>query len=291
MADFVNELMGHDTSDPDRKTACDAGASPLRIHDLQGASAAKRLGTKFHYFTEIDSTNSYARRLAEQGAGEGEVVIAEQQNAGRGRSGRSWFSPPFVNLYTSIVLRPKLAPAHAPQITLMAAVALAETVAGFIPSRPAIKWPNDILVDGKKVAGILTESSCTAVGIEFVILGIGVNLNLPRARMPETIRDRATSLMEIAGKPLSRELFLRRLIQDLDRCYGILGDLGFAAIAPRWETYFGLRGRRVRVEMIDEALSGTATGIDSDGALLLEDEAGVIHRVLAGDVIPLEDRT
>jgi BirA family biotin operon repressor/biotin-[acetyl-CoA-carboxylase] ligase len=95
--------------------------------------------------------------------------------------------------------------------------------------------------------------------------------------------------MEVAGKTLSRELFLRRLIQDLDRCYGILGDLGFAAIAPRWEAYFALRGRRVRVEMVDETLSGTATGIDGDGALLLEAEDGVLHRVLAGDVIPLGD--
>jgi BirA family biotin operon repressor/biotin-[acetyl-CoA-carboxylase] ligase len=264
--------------------------NPLSLDEIQGALGTKRLGTRFHYFQEIDSTNSYARRLADAGVPEGEVVIAERQSEGRGRLGRSWVSPPFSNLYCSLVLRPALAPAHAPQITLMAAVALADTIASFVADRrPAIKWPNDILIDGKKLAGILTESACDAKRIEFVILGMGVNLNFPRERMPETIRDRATSLTEVTGKTLSRELFVRRLIQDLDRCYGILGDLGFAAIAPRWEAYFALRGRRVRVEMVGEAINGTATGIDGDGALLLEAEDGVLHRVLAGDVIPLGD--
>jgi len=271
------------------KKAAELGNSPLRLDSIQGALATKRLGTKFHYFEEIDSTNSHARRLAETGAPEGEVVIAERQFEGRGRLGRSWESPPYSNLYFSLLLRPALAPVHAPQMTLMAAVALADTVAAFVVEPPAIKWPNDILLQGRKVAGILTESSCDAKRIEFVILGIGVNLNFPRERMPETIRDRATSLMEVGGKSFSRENFLRRLIQDLDRCYGILEDFGFDAIAPRWEAYFALRGRRVRVEMVDEVISGTATGIDGDGALLLEAEDGVLRRVLAGDVIPLGD--
>jgi len=275
------------SKNPDRKPAAPVENNPLSLDVIDGALGTKRLGTKFHYFQEIDSTNSYARRLAEAGAPEGEVVIAEYQSDGRGRLGRNWVSPPFSNLYCSLVLRPALAPAHAPQITLMAAVALADTVAAFVAEPPAIKWPNDILIRGKKLAGILTESSCDAKRIEFVILGIGVNLNFPRERMPETIRDRATSLMEVGRKSFSRENFLRRLIQDLDRCYGILEDLGFDAIAPRWEAYFALRGRRVRVEMVDEVISGTATGIDGDGALLLEAEDGVLRRVLAGDVIPL----
>jgi len=275
--------------DPDRRPAAEVQNNPLSLDEIQGALGTKRLGTKFHYFEEIDSTNSHVRRLAETGAPEGEVVIAERQFEGRGRLGRSWESPPYCNLYFSLLLRPALAPVHAPQITLMAAVALADTVAAFVVEPPVIKWPNDILLQGKKVAGILTESSCDAKHIEFVILGIGVNLNFPRERMPETIRDRATSLMEVGGKSFSRENFLRRLIQDLDRCYGILEDFGFDAIAPRWEAYFALRGRRVRVEMVDEVISGTATGIDGDGALLLEAEDGVLRRVLAGDVVPLGD--
>ena len=277
------------SSDPDRKSAFDVGASPLRIDDLQGEAAANRLGIKFHYFPELDSTNSYARRLAQQGAPEGEVVIAERQSEGRGRLGRSWVSPPYRNLYCSLLLRPTLAPAHAPQITLMAAVALADTVASFVAEPPEIKWPNDILLRGKKLAGILTESSCDSQRIEFVIVGIGVNLNFPAELMPEAIRHRATSLMEVAGTRVSRETFLRRLIHDLDRCYGILEESGFDALAPRWQARFGLRGKRVRVEMGSELLTGRAVGIDGDGALLVEDDRGERQRVVAGDVTAVED--
>jgi BirA family biotin operon repressor/biotin-[acetyl-CoA-carboxylase] ligase len=262
---------------------------PLQLEELQNGLVCQRLAVKFHHYLEIDSTNTHARQLAESGAAEGEIVIAEQQTRGRGRLSRNWISPAFVNLYLSVVLRPELPPAHAPQITLMAAVALADTVACFTPDPPAIKWPNDILVCGKKLAGILTESSLTAERINYVILGIGVNINFPHALMPEAIRGHATSLMECAGRAVSREAFLGRLIQHLDRCYGILGEAGFDRIAPRWEAYFSLRGKRVRVDMGDEALAGVAKGIDNDGALIVEGERGQFHRILAGDVVPLTD--
>ena len=274
-------------NEPD-KNAAQVEPVPLRLDQIRGGLKVQRLGTQFHYFKELDSTNSCARRLAEQGAREGEVVIAEQQAEGRGRLGRSWVSPPYRNLYASVILRPNLAPVCAPQITLMAAVALADTVASFIAESPKIKWPNDILIGGKKLAGILTESSCDSRRIEFVILGIGANLNFPRESMPDHIRERATSLMEVAGKSVSREIFVRRLIQDLDRCYGILEESGFDAIAPRWQARFGLRGKRVRVEMVDEVLIGKAVGIDPDGALLVEGDDGALQRVIAGDVTPVE---
>lgn len=276
-------------SEPDRNTTRDNRSRRLRLDDVAGSLVCRRLGVKLHYHLEIDSTNIHARQLAENGAAEGEIVIAEQQTRGRGRLGRSWVSPPFVNLYLSVVLRPKLPPAHAAQITLMAAVALADTVSCFAPDPPAIKWPNDILLRGKKLAGILTESSITAEKVNYVILGIGVNLNFPQALMPDAISRRATSLMECAGKRVSREAFLARLIHDLDRCYGILGERGFDAIAPRWEARFSFRGKRVRVEMGDQGLSGIAKGIDRDGALIVEGAGGQCHRVLAGDVIPLAD--
>ncbi len=275
--------------DPDSHKAKDDLSQHLRLHEITGDRVYQRLGIKLHYFSEIDSTNKQARELAEKGALEGEIVIAEQQTRGRGRLGRNWVSPPFLNLYLSVILRPKLPPAHAAQVTLMAAVALADTVAGFTPDTPAIKWPNDILLRGKKLAGILTESSITAERVNYVILGIGVNLNYPHALMPEAIRERATSLMECAGKTVSREAFLGRLIHDLDRCYGILGEAGFDAIAPQWEAYFNFRGERVRVEGGGEALAGIAKGIDRDGALIIEREGGQYHRVFAGDVIPLAE--
>jgi BirA family biotin operon repressor/biotin-[acetyl-CoA-carboxylase] ligase len=257
---------------------------PLDLKSIRQRLAAQRLGTEFHYFAEIGSTNTYARRLAEQGARDGELVIADSQTEGRGRLGRHWVSPPNVNLYLSFVLRPKLPPARAPQITLMAAVALAETLKFFLPVPPSIKWPNDIIVDGKKLAGILTEVTCGTDSVEFVILGIGVNVNYPVALMPEEIRECATSVLIECQNKVSREDLLQRLIQDLDRCYGEIEENGFAPLAPRWEAYFGWRGQRVRIELLDQIVFGIAKGIDRDGALVLEDAQGRVQRVIAGDV-------
>lgn len=275
--------------EPDNRQRSARIEGPLQLQQVRDGLTTRRVGTNLHYFSEIDSTNSYARRLAEQGAGAGEVIIAEAQTRGRGRLGRSWISPPFVNLYFSVILRPRLPPVHAPQLTLMAAVALADTIASFIRTPPSIKWPNDIVVGGKKLAGVLTESSCDSERIEFVILGIGVNLNYPVALMPEVIRERATSIVSLTNNNVCREAFVRRLIQDLDRCYGELEEDGFDALATRWEALFGLRGKKVRVEMTDRILIGTAKGIDRDGALILEGEEGKRQRIVAGDVFPAED--
>jgi BirA family transcriptional regulator, biotin operon repressor / biotin---[acetyl-CoA-carboxylase] ligase len=258
------------------------------IREVEKGLAPTRLGPCFHYFPELDSTNNYARSLAERGAPEGSIVIAEQQTQGKGRLGRHWVSPPYVNLYCSIILRPTLLPAHTPQITLTAAVALADALAGFSPEAPAIKWPNDILAGGKKLAGVLAEAVSSSHRVEFVILGIGVNLNFALEAMPAEIRQRATSLSALAGKGVSREEFLRRLIHDLDRCYGILEVTGFAAIAPLWNARFGLRGRRVRVEMTDRTILGRAVGLGVDGTLTIESPDGERHRIVAGDVIPVE---
>jgi BirA family biotin operon repressor/biotin-[acetyl-CoA-carboxylase] ligase len=263
-------------------------ASELRIRDIEEALGTTRLGTRFYYFPELDSTNNYARALAERGAPEGVVVIAEQQTQGRGRLARRWESPPYLNLYCSIILRPTLPPARAPQITLTAAVALSEAIASFSPVPPAIKWPNDILTAGKKLAGVLTEAVVDQRKVEFVILGIGVNLNYSFEAMPAGIRERATSLSILTGQKVKREDFCRRLIQDLDRCYAVLEEQGFAALAPLWDARFGLRGRAVRVDMADRSVTGRAVGIDAEGLLIVE-SAGAQQRIIAGDVIPLED--
>jgi BirA family biotin operon repressor/biotin-[acetyl-CoA-carboxylase] ligase len=261
----------------------------LRVDKVQEGLAAQRLGTKFHYFGEIDSTNSRARELAEAGATEGEIVVAEMQSAGRGRLGRKWASPPHANVYFSVILRPNMTPAYAPQITLVAAVALADTIAEFLPNEPLIKWPNDIMAGGKKLAGILTELSCDAERVNYVVLGIGVKINYPLETMPEEIRARATSMLELTGKTTDRESFLKRLIQGLDRCYGELEAAGFDTLAARWLARFGLRGRRVRVDLLDQSVVGRAEGIDRDGALLLADDSGALQRIVAGDVIPVEN--
>lgn len=264
------------------------GATPLDVELARAGLDTRRLGVKFHYFPSIDSTNAEARRLAESGAAEGEIVLAETQSQGRGRQGRAWESPPLTNLYLSVILRPHLPPVHAPQITLMAAVALAETVGAFLTRQPAIKWPNDILVDGKKLAGILTEAACDSARVEYVILGIGLNLNYCADSMPVPLRQRATSIAQLIGQAVARESVLRRLIQDLDRCYGELEACGFEGLRQRWEQRFVWRGRRVRVELGEEVMIGRAQGIEPSGALILEDEEGQRRSIVAGEVIPLE---
>ena len=265
-----------------------ASGAPLDLSWVREILGATRLGNKFHCFEQIGSTNTHARELAESAAAEGEVVIAESQTHGRGRLGRRWESPPSTNLYFSIVLRPKLAPQHAAQITLMAAVAVADAVASFIAQEVTIKWPNDILVDGRKLAGILTEACCNAGRVEYVILGVGINVNTAIDSMPDDIRRGATSLFDLTGKNVPRENVLHRLIRDLDRCYGVLEASGFDALRPRWEARFNLRGKRVRAELDGQVVTGRACGIDRNGALVLEDENGMLKTIIAGDVIPLE---
>jgi len=262
--------------------------SSLDIDGIKKRLEAKRLGGKVHYFAELGSTNVHARMLAEQGAAEGEIVIAEAQTHGRGRLGRRWESPPGVNLYLSVILRPRLMPVHAPQITLMAAVALAETVAPLIKQAPVIKWPNDILVNGKKLAGVLSEAACDPQRIDHVILGIGLNVNYQVTLMSPEIRQRATSVADLTGGPIDRETVTVRLIHNLDRCYGELDEYGFEALRSRWDTFFGLRGRRVRIENGEDVVIGCALGIDRIGALIVEDDFGRLQNVYAGDVIPLE---
>jgi BirA family biotin operon repressor/biotin-[acetyl-CoA-carboxylase] ligase len=193
-----------------------------------------------------------------------------------------------VNLYLSVILRPKLLPRHAPQITLTAAVALAETVHSFLSEAPHIKWPNDILVGGRKLAGILTEAACDAERVQYVILGVGLNVNYRRESMPEELRVRATSMADSAGEKIPRETVLARLIHHLDRCYGDLDDGGFDTLRSRWQAYFGLRDRTVRAEHGGKTVVGRAVGIEPEGGLIVEDDQGRRVTIIAGDVIPAE---
>jgi len=270
------------------KSATEPSAPPLRLGELRRPLGTQRLGRTIHYLTEVDSTNRYAHDLARQAAEEGEVVLAEGQTQGRGRMGRSWISPSYLNLYLSVILKPRLPSTQVPQITLAAGVAVAETLESFLGLPPKIKWPNDILMEGKKVAGILAESWCEADQVRFVILGIGVNLNYPQEKMPEAIKEIATSTLILTGKPVDRTAFAVRLIQDLDRCYGDLVEKGFSSVAQRWEGFFGFRGKKVRATVADQSIVGKAVGIDSTGALILERDEGEREIVVSGEIIPIE---
>lgn len=268
-----------------------AGAMDSRIDEPRALAAdailrglaLKRL-VKICCFDEVDSTNRLARDLARQGAAEGTVIIAEAQTHGRGRMGRVWISPPGVNLYISFLLRPELHPTQASKLTLTAAVAVAETVASYVPFSPRIKWPNDILLRGRKTAGILCELVCEAERSLFAVVGVGINLNFSPSLMPPELRYVATSLMGALGKPVDRLDFTRTLIQKMDTWYVTLTEGGFTPIADRWRRYARLEGRRIRVTQVDATFTAKAMDLDIDGALIVQTDDGTARRIVAGDI-------
>jgi BirA family biotin operon repressor/biotin-[acetyl-CoA-carboxylase] ligase len=244
----------------------------------------KWIGRTIHHFQTLDSTNSKAYQLALNGAKEGEVVISESQEKGRGRLGRQWFSPPFLNLYISVILRPKISPHQASLITLMAAVATAEAIQKFSGFLPLIKWPNDILLRGRKAAGLLNEIHSEMDRIHFVILGVGVNLNMDEKMFSKEIRAVATSLKIEIGRTVSRKAFLQFFLQELEKWYSIFLEEGGAVILKAWRDRAHIKGRQVKVTSFGETVAGIAIDVDSDGALILETEDGKQKRVVAGDI-------
>jgi len=262
-------------SAPDRLTATE-----IRPH-LTG----EILGRELHWAETVDSTNTWARRLARAGAGEGTVVLAEGQTAGRGRLGRGWFSPPGVNVYMSVVLRPSVPPARAPQLTLVAGSAVAATIAATVGGlRPALKWPNDVLLSGRKVAGLLTEMDSEADRVAFVVLGIGVNLNASADDLRRGVGATATSILAATGCSVARAAFVGRLLGELEGRYRRYLADGFEALREEWESYSCVTGREITVAGPDGERRGRAVGVDAEGALMLREPGGGVVRVLAGDV-------
>ena len=256
--------------------------APLSAAAIRGHLGTSWLGREIVCRDEVDSTNTLARDLGRGGATHGTVVIAEAQNAGRGRLGRGWVSPPGRNLYLSVVLRPVVAPEEVSQLTLVAGVATCEAVREWCPDA-RIKWPNDVLVGGRKVVGILCEMEVGDAG-PMVIAGIGVNLNAALEDFPEELRDKAGSLAIALGKRIDRARFTARLLDRLEQRLDRFAGRGFADVASAWETLSGMVGESVRVQQPGGIVEGRVLGLDADGALRLAAPSGVEHRVVAGDV-------
>jgi len=240
------------------------------------------------YFRETDSTNLRAKSLASDGAPEGTVVVAESQTQGRGRRGRSWFSPSGEGIYTSIILRPSISPNEAPKLTLMASVAVAETLLSMTSLNINIKWPNDILVKGRKIAGILTEISMEMDRIDYIVIGVGINVNTHRKSLPTDIRDIATSVFMETGKPFPRIALLRAYLEWLEIYYETFKTKGFEPVMNRWKTLADIIGHRVSVDMIDRVRVGEVLDVDKDGFLILKEQGGALERIISGDVTLLE---
>jgi BirA family biotin operon repressor/biotin-[acetyl-CoA-carboxylase] ligase len=264
---------------PDRLTSLEL-LPLLETHDL---------GRTVHAFEAVDSTNAVAFRLAVEGAEHGELVVAEQQTQGRGRRGRSWSSPAHLNLYCSLVLRPELPPQRAPELTLLAAVAVAESLrAAGVPAD--IKWPNDLLFGGRKIAGILTELSADPDRIHFVVLGIGINLNARREDFVPEVAEVATSVLEASGRPVSRAAFAAALFGRLEEWLDLHAAEGFRPVRERWRALSATLGQEVLVTSERREIRGVAVDIDEDGALRVRTVDGTEERVLAGDVEQVRPR-
>jgi len=253
----------------------------LNTHDL---------GQVVHWYEEVASTNDVAKRLAEDGAAHGEVVVAETQTAGRGRRGRSWSSPPGRNLYLSAVLRPDLPPARAPELTLLASVALCQAVrhAG-VPA--SIKWPNDLVAGGgRKLAGVLLEMAAEPDQLQWVVLGVGVNVNARPEDFPEDVRPLATSVAIERGEPVPRALFAAAALSTLEEWLDRHAEEGFGPVRDAWRSMSDTLGREVRVRIAGGSdVEGVAEDVDEGGALLVR-VGGAVERVLAGDVEALRPR-
>ena len=282
-----------------------------------------RIGWRVHYYDEVDSTQRIAVEFANQAAAQGTVVIAELQNAGRGRMGRQWHSPPGVNLYATIILRPAMPLNEVPRLSLVAGVAAAEALETVAPGRVALKWPNDVWlrtgdVNGgagdatarasgqtadasdltpdpfpkgreskiawRKAGGIIAEAVTDgSQRLQCVLLGIGLNLNLAREQVPSELRDNATSVLIATGRRCDRIALAGALFKRLDTRYMETETRGFGVIRPLWEHFSALTGRSVVVVDTGARIAGVVKGIDADGALLLETTGRTI-RILTGDV-------
>ncbi len=258
-------------------------AASLYPWEVSAGLQTSEFGNKIHYFSELDSTNSLAYELALAGASEGEVVVAEAQNRGRGRLERVWISPPGVNIYASLILRPRVAMEQVAQISLLAALALARSCSRIWPVSPGLKWPNDVFLGDKKVAGILSEARTEGGEVRFVVSGIGINVNLDPGDLPEEVRARATSVAEFLGYPVARLQLGRAFLEDFEEIYHDFLRWGLSPFLEEWDRQSILKGRRVRVSGAQE-WEGEVTGLDPSGALRLNDREGKTRVVLAGDI-------
>ncbi|MFQ6064369.1 MAG: biotin--[acetyl-CoA-carboxylase] ligase [Candidatus Bathyarchaeia archaeon] len=241
------------------------------------------VGRETHHFAEITSTNDVAKELAAKGAKEGTLVISETQTLGRGRLGREWASPE-GGLWFSIILRPKVDPRDAPKLTFTAAVAVARAIREMFNLEAEIKWPNDVLICGKKVCGILTETSIKGEIVDFVVVGVGINANASLDSFPENLRDTITSLKEEIKEEIEREEFLCALLEKLEHYYKLFLQKEFDLILEEWRRLARFLGQYVEVASFDERIKGLAVDVDQDGALVIKLRNGTAKRVKEGDL-------
>ena len=262
-------------------------ASPDLLHAddlLSRLDGTQVIGRDIRVFQKTTSTNDIIEKLARDGVAEGAVVFAESQTSGRGRLGRSWVSPAGKGLWFSILLRPKLTPQAVTRLTIATATSLARAVRNATGVTAQIKWPNDLLIQGRKVSGILTELSAELDHVKYVIIGIGMNINLTENDLPAELRPIATSLRIASGTAINRPGFAAEVLRQLDADYRRLNEGEFRGVAEEWESISGTLGQDVEVQTGSRVVRGRAESLDSDGALLVRTQHGHLERIMGGDV-------
>jgi len=255
--------------------------------EIQRGLSTNYIGKEIHYFPELKSTNIMAKEKAlhiEERIAEGTLIITERQSAGKGRLGREWFSPA-GGIWLSIILYPQLSPSYISRITLMTAVAAVKAIEICTQIEPQIKWPNDILINEKKVCGILTEISAELDIINWLVVGIGINVNIDHREFPEDIQENTISLKEALGKEVLRVKLAQTFLQEFEKYYDKLKRKEFPSILREWKLYSHTLGRKIRVDMGERIITGEAVDINGEGALILKKEDGELIKIISGTIL------
>lgn len=256
----------------------------LNALDIKSNLKTEFLGRHLHCFRQIDSTNETAKKAALAGAQDGTVIVAEQQKHGKGRLGRDWSSPPNQGLWFSIILRPPIKPTEAAQLTFVSAVAVCKALRSLTGLPVMIKWPNDLLFENKKVCGILTELSARMDNINFLVVGIGVNINQQEKDFPDEIKETASSLAIASGRVWQRTEVLNKILQEYENQYQNYLDVGFGNTLQLWRGLNTTLGKEVVVTTKEECYTGIAEEINESGCLLVRRNSGETEVLWAGDV-------
>ena len=256
----------------------------LLPYEVKKGLKTKFMGKDIHYFKEVDSTNDVAKYLAENGAEEGTVVVAEIQNRGKGRMGKTWISPP-GGVWMSIILRPDIPTSKAPQLTLVTGVAVAETLKKELKLDVGIKWPNDILIGNKKVCGILTEVNASVNKVNYVIVGIGIDMNVDVPLFPPELQKGATSLKNELDTEINGAILVQKFLLNLEKLYDQFTSDKFPDILNEWRFLSKTIGSKVEVRTRGKTIRGDAVGINKDGILILELDDGSLRKIISGECL------
>ncbi len=254
----------------------------LYQQEIKPLLKTKIIGNKIHHYKEITSTNDVIKQLADNGSPEGTIVVCEEQLAGKGRLGRKWFSPNGAGIWCSVLLRPSIMPQHASKLTLLGAVAVAQGIRNQCGITSGIKWPNDLLVQGKKVCGLLTEMRAELDSVEYVVIGFGINVK--NIEFHDEVSCKAISLEQLVGSKISRKKLLAEILASIESNYLLFLEQGFTPIKEQWEQFNITLGKKVVLSSPGQRVAGTAVRLGEEGQLVIKSVKGEEQAYYAGEI-------